>query len=238
MIVSSTQNVASLRYLLLTINVRIVSGIVKGDSPNHEMADDDGQGPPDEATMLLEIITESVSSLFRIAILVRKAGPDDRFSRALKMSKTAFPESFDINHAREKYPKLRLRNAGLLVSRVGSAISKRRQFIKYSRDHRYRLGHDEVEDVPEPTATELLSSKASTFRPEMVPQGAAFSDALGQQQEEEEEEDAFSMTASTVSDPSAQVELPKLSDLSEDGRPFECPICFTLQCFQGERAWR
>ncbi|KAG7284251.1 hypothetical protein NEMBOFW57_010615 [Staphylotrichum longicolle] len=124
------------------------------------MAGDDGQGLPDEATMLLEIVTESVRSLFRIAILVRKAGPDDRFSRALKMSKTAFPESFDINHAQEKYPKLRLGGAGLLANRVGSAISKRRQFIKYSRDHRYRLGHDDVEGVPESTATELLSSKA------------------------------------------------------------------------------
>ncbi|AEO70014.1 uncharacterized protein THITE_131090, partial [Thermothielavioides terrestris NRRL 8126] len=227
--------------------------IVNGEVPNRDMTgEEDGQAPSDEASMLLEIITESVKSLFRIGVLVRKTGTDDRFRRAIRSSNAVFPANFDINHAMEKYSKLRLRSAGLLATRVGSAISKRRQFIKYCRDHRLRLGYDEAavigDDeaavIPEPekverARTELLSSKASTFHPERIPQGALMSEAFEEEKEEEDDDDAISlMTASTVSDPTQRLELPKLSDLSADGEQFECPICFTLQSFSQERAWR
>jgi hypothetical protein len=56
----------------------------------------------DEAHQILEVILQSISSLFRIGILIRKAGPRDRFKRALQVPEFGFPESFDINYVRDK----------------------------------------------------------------------------------------------------------------------------------------
>ncbi len=45
-----------------------------------------------------------------------------------------FPDSFDIDYVREKHPKLAHHGKDWLVKRLGKAIAKRRQFMKYCRD--------------------------------------------------------------------------------------------------------
>ena len=235
-------------------NIMIVYSIVAGETENHDMTcdvgiDDEGnvlvmpsdnenptEGPSDEASMILEVVSECITSLFRTGILIRRAGPTDRFKRALQMSTSTFPASFDVDYVREKHPKIKGRNEEL-AERLGDAISKRRQFIKYSRDHRTRLGYDEPGDTHEvrPARTEQISSKASSFYPEKLPESPLLPITV----EEEEDKDAVSViSASTFSDATSNLKLPRLEDLSTDGEPFECPICFTLQSFRWEKAWR
>ena len=199
--------------------------------------------PSDEAHTLLEIIGESLNSLFRVAILTRKTAPRDRFQHALRSSKSAFPPSFDIDHVRHKHPKL---SKSPLSTRLGTAIAQRRQFIKYSREHAARLAAVEIEfgdaDGPDAKAhhetatTARQSSKATTF----VHQPALdVARQLDDSLELVEEQDNMSiMTASTSNDSFAVLRLPRLADISSGRGPFECPICFTLQSFQQERAWR
>jgi hypothetical protein len=154
-------------------------------------------------------------------MLVRKLSPRDRFKQALRNSDRAFPDSFDIDYVKQKYPKLA---DSRLSERLGSAIAKRRQFIKYCRDHRSRLGADET--THDATATEQLSSKATTFAP-----GPNFNLDL-----QEEEYEKFSLSdASTIADFLSNLTLPRLASTQE---PFECPICFTLQSFQSEKSWQ
>ena len=231
-----------------------MSSIVTVESKNRETAcdigyDDEGtvqvvpsddetatQRPTDEATMILEIISECISSLFRTGILIRKAGPTDRFSRALQMSTSAFYPSFDIDYVREKYPKLKGRDMKGLSERLGNAISKRRQFIKYSRDHKARLAYEDLSGVPEdfPARTEQLSSKATSLHPEKLPAHSLLLAAC-----EEDEEDVVSViSASTLSGSASTLKLPRLEELKLNDGPFECPICFTLQYFRREKAWR
>ncbi|KAF7558494.1 hypothetical protein G7046_g5665 [Stylonectria norvegica] len=179
----------------------------------------------DEASMIVEVISESISSLFRIGILVRKMAPRDRFKRALQLSNLQFPDTYDIEHVRQKYPKTNER----LSERLGGAIAKRRQFIKYSRDHRSRLGVDEFAGDSN-TRTERQSSKATTFVPES---------RLLPNIEAEDLDDIMSMmTASTTMESLSVLKLPQLADLTNNEEPFECPICFTLQAFQTEKSWR
>ncbi|KAL6879174.1 hypothetical protein J3F83DRAFT_725355 [Trichoderma novae-zelandiae] len=181
----------------------------------------------DEADMLLQIISESIKSLLRLGILVRKVAPRDRFRQALVSSDTAFLEWFDINYVAQRYEKL---GNSQLSNRLGSAIAKRRQFIKYCRDHRSRLGLDEATRTHDATASERLSSKATTFAP--VPD-LQMGNIL------EEEYDGISLaSASTMANSSSSLKLPQLDDLSRAHEPFECPICFTLRCFKSERAWQ
>lgn len=175
--------------------------------------------------MILEIISESISSLFRIGILVRKATSRDRFSQALQVSDLTFSKEADISYVRQKHPKL---GQGWLSTRIGGAVAKRRQFIAYSRDHRSRLGGDESINDYSASRTEILSSKATTIAP-----------CIDLRTQEEEEFDALSLvTASTMMDSSSLLRLPSLADLSREGEPFECPICFMLLSFQREKTWK
>lgn len=222
-----------------------VMSIVQGISPNRDMAfdmdievedvdeesleidgleDEDATIEPfDEAHMLIEVISESISYLFRIGILVRKSTPRDRFKRALQASDLAFPASFDVDYVRQKHPKIR---EGSLLGRLGGGIAKRRQFIRYCRDHRNRLGADDLGEEGKliDARTEHSQSKATTFLPQKV---------------EEVEDDAVSfMSASTATESLSNLKLPLLADLSNNNEAFECPICFTIQSFQTERSWR
>ncbi|RSL51393.1 hypothetical protein CEP53_008442 [Fusarium sp. AF-6] len=179
----------------------------------------------DEAHMILEVISDSVGSLFRIAILVRRATTRDRFERALQASDLDFPPEFDIDYVREKHPKIQQSS---LSARLGGAIAKRRQLISYCRDHRSRLGAEQTINDDAISRMEKTSSKATTFVPQTDLRDL-----------EVEEDDAASFTsASTMTDSALLLRLPSLADLSPDGNPFECPICFTLQEFQREKAWK
>ena len=90
-----------------------------------------GGEPTDEAHMILEVISECINSLFRIGILVSKPTTRDRFKEALRASDPASSNLFDINYIKERYPKIR---ADWLLTRLGCANAKRRQFIKYCQD--------------------------------------------------------------------------------------------------------
>lgn len=182
-------------------------------------------GPRDESHMILEVISEAIGSLFRIGILIRRATTRDRFKQALQASDLAFPPEFDVNYVREKHTKTR---SSWLSARLGGAIAKRRQLISYCRDHRSRLGAEQTLDNGTKSQKEDVSSKATTFAPSM-----------DLKELEVEEEDAMSfVSASTVTDPASFLQLPSLADLSPERKPFECPICFTLQVFQKEKAWK
>ncbi|KAK0631099.1 hypothetical protein B0T17DRAFT_240310 [Bombardia bombarda] len=195
--------------------------------------------PSDEAHSILEVIKACITSLFRVGMLVRKAAPRDRFKRALRASNLIFPASFDIEHVKHKYPKV---GDGSLAVRLGSAIAKRRQFIKYCRDHKSRLAADETDDDDDDRdggATARLSSKATTFEPRSNFMMTLRTNTFAEEALESEDVHtrSTSTSASGNSTPGA-LKLPRLADLTPDSTPFECPICFMFQSFKLETQWR
>lgn len=193
----------------------------------------------DEAQPLLDIISEYLRSLFRIASLVRNSGPRDRFTHAIRSSNTVFTNTLDISHLREKHPKL---PANIRQS-LGDANAKRRQFIKYCHDHRTRLETERREETvaqvteSQPARTELLSSKATTFAPIPV-QLLKPAPALGPENDEIVDDCVSMASMSTFSGANMTLRLPQLSVLAPDRETFECPICCTFQCFSLEQEWR
>ncbi|KAI1385762.1 uncharacterized protein F4822DRAFT_354088 [Hypoxylon trugodes] len=185
----------------------------------------------DEAKSIIEVISQCVRSLFRVGVLIRREGHSDRFQRALQHSDCTFPTWVDIGHVRNKYPKLCKPEAGQLAERVGNANAKRRQYVKYCRDHQSRLAYLPDNDNDD-TNTAIESSKATTFFPD------SFDRSTQSELNITEEEDNISLSTATTLESSTRVELPSLQDLSPDSEPFECPICFTLQSFRIEKAWR
>jgi hypothetical protein len=197
-----------------------------------ELADELGldSEPLDEATTILDLISQALKTLFRIGVLVRKTAPTDRFKRALRASHFEFPAIFDIDYVREKHTKLKRHDRLWLAERLGRSIAQRRQFIKYCRDHQGRLAFDD-EDIP--SATVLQSSKATTLHPDK------FQGQLNVEDDDDDEDDAISfISTSTTTDSLAVLKLPRLADLTIGDEPFECPICFTLQSIKREKSWR
>lgn len=219
-------------------------------TPDDQELEDEGEEIPrdEQVTLLIDMMNECMKALFRIGILVRREATHDRFQRALQRSRFTFPELFDTNYVEQKHPKLRSRAGRGLAMRLGSANAKRRQFIKYGRDHRTRLDvdldvHQENEPEPQTTTlsidlearTEKLSSKATTF----VKPGEHWNSDFLAPPTEDEDDSASLLTASTTFDDSKKsLKLVKLADLGPEGKHFECPLCFTLQSFRTEKAWR
>lgn len=196
----------------------------------------------DEAGSLFEVVSQAITSLLKVGILVRQPASSgtDRFHRASRDSTSAFLDRFDIDYVQHKHPKL---GTGDQSSRMGRAIARRRQFIRYCRDHKSSLAAEEKEakDISNPqigsqkATTARHSSKATTFiaRENLMDVIHGSVDAL------EEEDDAVShCSVSTTSESLAVLKLPRLADLSPDDDPFECPICYTLQQFRSEQAWK
>ncbi|VUC35069.1 unnamed protein product [Clonostachys rosea] len=173
-------------------------------------------------------IAECIRSLFRIALVVKSASSRDRFAKALAATQFAFMDQFDINYVAEKFPKLQMTEQSWLRDRLGSAIAKRRQFIKYCYEHKRRLDSGPDEDPAGKQSTKATTLDVTKLKDK----------AIDSQDEDEDGDVASIMTSTTVSDRTNALSLQKLAALSPEGQPFECPICSTLQSFKSDRAWR
>ncbi|KAH7125025.1 hypothetical protein B0J13DRAFT_598991 [Dactylonectria estremocensis] len=175
-------------------------------------------------------MSQCIRTLFRIAMLVRKAGRRDRFQHALQHSDPFEAQYDDIGRVKDRHSKLNNPATEWLANRLGKGIAKRSQFIAYCRDHKPRLGADyEIMDG----TTEKQSSRATTIIPERFNASNVLDVTV------DDEDDSISlMTASKSFEGEIGLRLPRLNDLSADGHEFECPICFTFQSFKKENSWK
>lgn len=200
---------------------------------------------------------ETVASLFRISIIIRKGSPRDRFAKALSSKQSPFNESFDIGHVGHKFPLLNSDDRKWLKERLGKAITQRRMFLSYARDHRHRLGKEPT-DLWQPDATERptipipatdwggksqsghtnLTKPAST----LAPTAASTLRITDMQLLETDFHDDQSQTSYALSlgddDDDSNLQLPRFSDVSKGESTFECPLCWTIQTIRKETSWR
>ncbi|KAF7538248.1 hypothetical protein G7054_g3084 [Neopestalotiopsis clavispora] len=111
-----------------------------------------------ELADLMDIASDTIGSLLKLVRLIRKATSRDRHSRALQSQPEPFLDCFDINYVRERYPKLDQRMNQWLIERLGRAITMRRQFLRYFREHKERL-HISSTNAIKMLATEGLSTQ-------------------------------------------------------------------------------
>ncbi|KAI0150957.1 hypothetical protein BJ166DRAFT_378545 [Pestalotiopsis sp. NC0098] len=201
-----------------------------------------------EVEDLLGIASDTIGSLLRLVILVRKATPRDRHAHALRDQHEPFTDLFDINYVRERYPKLDRPESQWLLERLGRAITIRRQFLRYFREHKERLaGSSQHSDSLNPH-----SVKASTFDHSRF--------AKNKEPTHEDAEDVasyISVTTSVAVPPEdTTLQLPTLSDIKKRGpkeisprvdelQPtsqsdefFECPLCAGVISIKHERSWK
>jgi hypothetical protein len=114
-------------------------------------------GPTSEILELFQSIAETITSLFKLSILIRNSSSRDRYAKALAAaSKGPFNDQFDVDHVGNKFPRLyRDEMMTWLRTRLGKAITQRRQYLQYCREH-----HHKMAVVPETRS--LLEPKVET----------------------------------------------------------------------------
>ncbi|OXV09550.1 hypothetical protein Egran_02691, partial [Elaphomyces granulatus] len=96
--------------------------------------------PLSEIHEIFQSISETITSLFKLSILIRNNSSRDRYAKALaSASKAPFDDRFDIDHVGNKFPRLYRDDMAWLRVRLGKAITHRRQYLRYCREHHEKL---------------------------------------------------------------------------------------------------
>ncbi|PVH96841.1 hypothetical protein DM02DRAFT_686847 [Periconia macrospinosa] len=247
---------------LLSIASGEREGEVASSAHDNEYGEDSEDREVSEETELFEQISASITRLFRVTSLIRRAAPTDLFAKALSRNRYRFNDEFDIAHVGEKYPKLRSDDLVWLQKRLGRAITQRRHYLSYIRNHREKLEeplgpeHHEIPgSKPQARAIEQLqgvkhtpdsSSRPSTYftKATTISPSQITSQMLTVEEESDPENDARSYTTISRSvdgdlDSLTSSRIPNLAELrSGKGKEVECPFCFRMQKFKNDRIWR
>ena len=205
---------------------------------------DEFRGYTSELEELLKAISASNSSLMKLSIVIRSSATrDDYIKASLRFQKTwnTWP---DVSHVIEKYGRVK-NSERWLLERLGKAISRRRQFLKYRVEHHNKMTgvDDGEEERMKPEKTIFASTKATTFiGHENIIQNikAAGSDAgnsFGTQT-------SYDVTVFGNDGEPAMLRVPPPPKFAfpnvrfEYGEVFQCPYCFTEQTVINKSAWK
>lgn len=232
-----------------------VSCIVSGERDQQSIDNDDpfesslGESTS-ELRELVKAVGNSITWLFKLSMILRNPTPVDRYAKAESIG--IYHREFDIDYVRNKLPYLQRPGAEWLIERLGKANTRRREFFSYCEKHRKKLAYIgphpvlEVEqdtasskDVPDPAQSAFTIHTA----PCSLTTASTFVEGFGFQQTtleiEEFETQSFTSYATSIgNDGEDKLQVPPQPKESLDGKPFECPFCFTIQIVKGKRPWR
>lgn len=218
--------------------------------------------PMIESTVLYDSILESITSLFKLSMFIRKSARGNKF---LRSSKEKYETQFDILHVRDKFPYSAQNSR--LIEHLGKSNARRRQWLLYRKRHREKLAVQTDFHHGEPANEKSFSSSTDLDSP------AHTSDLLDRQSllpPSPNRQDSMTVLSSTVASTFHEnsVEPYGIEDTSEAGfsetsynesqfggydqdtllvprpppesidqSPFECPYCFEIISITGNRSW-
>ncbi len=225
-----------------------------------EMIDlgDESASDTSELEELILSVPELLTDLFKLSILIRKATTTDKYAKAEAAKYGRLSPQFDISHVIEKFPKTETSPG--LSKKLGIAITKRRQYLRYARDHHRKISHQPVaslsstqrekmrlDQVPailtaprpsEPTntaRTTLQLTHASTLAQPALPPAPAYN--------LDDEFDDTKTRTTLVTDSWATdnrynaLKVVPLETLRRGGNEFECPYCHGMVQTWRQSAW-
>lgn len=154
---------------------------------------------------------------------VRTTSSTSRYVKSRSIDISHF-ERYDIDHVRYKFPSA----PNFLIERLGKAISRRRQYLKYRERHATKLASTtsvSVDDLSETVASTLVEDNALASnepkngydRPPSLTTETSF--------------------ATTIGD-TGRPRLPLMPNEAANEQPFECPYCRTVTTVENTRAWK
>jgi hypothetical protein len=192
-------------------------------------------------------VVEVITCLLRLSMAIRNPAPHDQFMESGQIN-TSYFESFDIGHVLAKFPGAER----YLINRLGKAISRRRQYLKYRDEHHKKLaqGIEDVIEAPkpvsEPIRTEFAPTKAAPteINPEStvassIPLVMKAPTAYIDLDEDVYSEDGLSQTSyATSANESTNNRPPPIPKEAQEGKPFECPLCFMIISIRNSHSWK
>lgn len=144
--------------------------IVSAVRPNRKLADygseeecpSEMNTAQDELSDLHLTIGDTITSLMKVSTLIRKATKRDRYARAADAKGDPFIPDYDIRHVEDKWPKLQ--SQPWLSDRLGRAITQRRQYLRYCRNHRNRMAYVSVPYISPPVASAIVHTTAPSVQ--------------------------------------------------------------------------
>lgn len=230
--------------------------IITGERvPWEDLPDSDSEGseadfdrpdeePTTELAQLASNMSEVNSCLMRLSLAIRNPAPHDQFKESSQIDVTHY-EKFDVDHVRGKFP----RATEYLVHRLGKAISRRRQYLRYREEHRKKLERG-LQPQPQPIVSKEVTSqrqaptvtapseKIESTVASSIPLAIKASTSTVNLDEEDLYEDTLSQTSYASSNNDlARLRPPPLPVGGQDGDPFECPLCFRFTSVRQTSAW-
>jgi len=210
-----------------------------------------------EIREIFESIKDAINNLFRLSMIIRNNTTRDRYAKAAAAAQTVpFDDRPDISHVEHKFPALKLKGKEWLIARLGKAITQRRQYLRYCRDH-----HDKISrsTQPEPRqqpassiepkqemiigvpadARSAFSKPTSTLAPTQASTLLLTIDQMPEEDPPEESQSQTSYATSREEDSSnTKIAVIKLEDVSGGLGHFECPYCWQIQASKTQKSWK
>ncbi|KAK0124614.1 hypothetical protein ONS95_009563 [Cadophora gregata] len=206
-----------------------------------------------ELDELFAAIKDANRNLIKVSLVIRTSPIRDDYSKAV--SRYHLDPYWDISYVREKCVSMRSQclkssnncSGEWLIERLGTANSRRRQYLMYQRAHNDKFSGFEDETSEEPSPRDESETFTSSFTsakratPIMVA-AQAFNekDHYGDQGSSEIQ---ISEVA-TMGGQANELKMPAPPNEAfkgipfEYGHPFRCPYCYTESVVRNKRAWK
>jgi hypothetical protein len=210
-----------------------------------------------EIREIFESITDAINNLFRLSMIIRNNTGRDRYAKAAAAAQNVpFDDRPDISHVEHKFPALKSKGKEWLIARLGKAITQRRQYLRYCREHHDKISrsaHPEPQPQTVPStetkqeviigismhAKSTFSKPTSTLAPTQASTLLLTSDQIPQ---EDPPEDAQTQTSYATSreeeNSNTKLSVIKLEDVSGGLGHFECPYCWQIQASKTQKSWK
>nr|XP_036574590.1 uncharacterized protein CTRU02_15443 [Colletotrichum truncatum]KAF6781042.1 hypothetical protein CTRU02_15443 [Colletotrichum truncatum] len=173
-------------------------------------------------------ITELVDCLLRLSVPIKSPAPHDQLMAADLTDTSAF-EEVDIQHVKAKFPIIE----EYLAQRLGRAISRRRQYLKYrearhlGRSHGVGLHGDTKRREVEPSTID----SSTTLHVNQEP-------SFGSSDDDTQSDEEASQASNSVSPTSSEtLDIPSMPDEGANG-PFQCPFCYCSIIIPSSETWK
>ena len=198
-------------------------------------------GQPSELRQVLNEISQVITSLYRLFMTVRKPTRDNRYTKlaANPAYGTSFFEPYDIDYVRNKFPTA----LAPIVDRLGKAILRRRQYLKYRQRHAGKLAYstDEQKNIPAPSETIATSLHDPEPNPKENKALTMARSSGGWSHDQSVGTSPTFMTetshATSIGRP-GKIRMPKMPSEAAEGQVFECPLCHQFTTVLNIHQWR
>jgi hypothetical protein len=214
--------------------------------------------PTELQQILLTDVPEIITCLYKLSQTIRNPAPHDRYVKSASIDTSHF-EFWDIQHTENKFPNA----PHFLAVRLGKAISRRRQYLKYCDRHRRKLGQDidlprlptitrkppDTVPVPQffqndgpPATVQVDAVEPSELATTVLTQTTATTFTASNIEVEVEVESDSGQTQTSYAPSESEDGRPKLRPPPPpkqfyDNQPFECPFCFVIVNVKSIRSW-